>query len=442
MDENETTGLKRHGTLIWVLGILVLLFCAFVLFRVAGAQKVENEMQAIRDAGFPDSVAALDAWYEPVADPTQNAALEILAALTAMQANADFLAAEKIVEKRKISWDGNEAISDEERAEYYAFADAGAADLDALRLAAKLSQSRYPVDLKKGFVALLPHLSPLRNGARALKYDAKAAMLRGDYDRACQSTLAIFQLSLTLKDEPLLISGLVRIVIDAIGVETLQCLVRQHALSDEQRRAFVDALAKCESYPVMRRAIIGEICACDDIFRNHTSYGSSLGMLGGSGVPSAGEKLLLGLYGASGLKDLDHAFLLNFLMGFQKAAAEQDPTVRLTKIRAIGPIGRKTIPRHHLISGMILPAVDKSLEKESNWLAMLRTARQSLDDVGSASLIDPYTGLPLNSIKTKDGISVVYSIGANLTDDGGTYDPKKRRDRGDVIFEVPAVEEQ
>ena len=109
--------------------------------------------------------------------------------------------------------------------------------------------------------------------------------------------------------------------------------------------------------------------------------------------------------------------------------------MRLKGLHVLTSKAKGGVPKHHLISRMILPAVEGCLNKELNWLARLRTARQALSEEG-VNLSDPFIAKDLKVATTK-GTTIIYSIGGDLTDDGGVRDPKRRYNRGDVVFEVP-----
>ena len=93
-------------------------------------------------------------------------------------------------------------------------------------------QSRYPMDLREGFNVDFAHLSPLRNLARHLSVDTFVASLDGDIARALDNLRAAIALQDSLANEPMLISGLVRMAILGIGLSQVEIMLNFSTLTD------------------------------------------------------------------------------------------------------------------------------------------------------------------------------------------------------------------
>jgi len=103
-------------------------------------------------------------------------------------------------------------------------------------------RSRYPMDLREGFHMDLNHLAPLRNLARHLSVDTLLASLDGDTARALDNLRAALALQDSLANEPMLISGLVRLAILGIGLHQAEIILNFAPVADADLEALEHAL--------------------------------------------------------------------------------------------------------------------------------------------------------------------------------------------------------
>jgi hypothetical protein len=122
--------------------------------------------------------------------------------------------------------------------------------------------TRYPIDLLQGFMMNLEHLSKVRNLARHLRIDAWHSIWANDTSAATDSLLAILAVGDSLKNEPVLISGLVRIAVLGIAIEGIEEALNHAELTGEDlqrlQTTLQEELIKFEHEPILLRPMIGE----------------------------------------------------------------------------------------------------------------------------------------------------------------------------------------
>jgi hypothetical protein len=153
------------------IALALVLVAFFVLFRLSLKSEIQKKLEAIRAAGYPVTLAELDAWYSIPAD-TENAAYYYADAFSFYQEwsgeSADHL---PIVSRTELPA-RTEPLAEETKtliAKY--LADNGPA-LEHLHKAAGIEHCRYPADYSMGLGALFPHLREIRKGAQLFALEA------------------------------------------------------------------------------------------------------------------------------------------------------------------------------------------------------------------------------------------------------------------------------
>jgi hypothetical protein len=224
----------------WFLGTLLLLGIAVAIIAIIGARgKSWNEKRvlALRQAGLPTSPAELDEWYWHPPD-SENAALLVEQAIEEYHRGS--------VEFPSTPPPGD-ALSAADLEEVAKVLDNNQPAFQKLVAASNLKESRYPIDLTPGFNALLPHLAKVKQLVQLLCAKGIFEVSKKDYRAAADTTLTSFALSRTLRNEPLLISELVRIACVAITVRNLEYLLNRGSFTKEELQAFDHALTQAEA---------------------------------------------------------------------------------------------------------------------------------------------------------------------------------------------------
>jgi hypothetical protein len=132
------------------------------------------------------------------------------------------------------------------------------ADMEVLAAAARRPHARFPVRYEDGINALLPHLAALKRFAGVFSLRAVARLQVGDADGALEDFRTALRLSQSVEDEPLLISQLVRCATLGAALQVVWEGVTAHRWSPGQLQELQKLLAGVELIGGMRRALAGE----------------------------------------------------------------------------------------------------------------------------------------------------------------------------------------
>ena len=196
----------------WVLLALMLVVAVPLgIVRYTLHRRVVVELARIRAAGYPTTLAELDAWYPTPTDA--NAADVYLEAFDAYVSDEELEALLPHF-SMNVDWPApDEPIPAEMLTAMEAYLAKNAEALALLVEAASIPECRYPVDLREGLDVRLPHLIELRTGTELLALQASVAAERSEGESVVGSIRATLALAESLKHEPILISQLVRISI-------------------------------------------------------------------------------------------------------------------------------------------------------------------------------------------------------------------------------------
>ena len=245
----------RQNRVTAVAAAIVLLLAGIVCWSLCSPE-VEPRVEAIRQQGYPATLAELDAWYRPVPE-AENAALVYLKAfallnLTNAQSGPGWFSGNEWLPKR------GQPVAAEDQAELAALLATNGPALTLLYSGAALKRSRYPVDLKEGLVAQLPHLSQVKQAVLLLGAQALAQATAGETEKATQALLAAGRVADSLAEEPVLISQLVRIACWGIIVARLEQVVNLSSLEERQLGLLEQMLREGEKPRAWARGLAGE----------------------------------------------------------------------------------------------------------------------------------------------------------------------------------------
>jgi len=321
--------------------------------------------------------------------------------------------------------------------------------LELLHAGAAIEHSRYPIDLNAGFEATVPYLSEIRKGVFLLKLEAVLHAENGDGKLAVRSAISSFGIARSLAKEPGIISQLVRFACQSFAVKTIEYCINRIVPADEQLVELIESVHNAERISDISCAFVGERCMGLSYFKAPESMNpDSI-----DGIP---VRPILEIYKAVGLADADAIIYLDIMDGYIKAA--QLPLhKRQEAVKAIDARLRST-SKIHILLHSLMPALSRITITDLRNIAQLRTARvalaieryrlaagklpDALADLVPAYLdvvpTDPFDGNELRYKKLETGF-VVYSIGEDLSDDGGKERPPRNIRKGeswDVTFIV------
>lgn len=328
---------------------------------------------------------------------------------------------------------------------------------DAVAIARTLADSgegRHELEIGRTVIdTLLPETQASRNAARLLSLDAAIRAHDGDFDGALDSTRAVLGVARSIGDEPFAISQLVRIAIGTVAMKSARRVLGQGEPSDEAlarlQAAILDELAQ----PLVVYAMKGERATTAELLRRLAAGEISFSELSDEG-PGRKHDARRGQIAPWSKPWLDNqrAIAIEWLNDAVAIARrpmneqqplwrEWDARIRRTKNARFG-IYTAMLPlllmpalesaatahaRYHgeLATTAVMLAAERQRRKTGRWPESVTAIDPS---ILKEPPVDPYTGQPLH-LEYRDGQLFVYTVGSNLKDEHGAYDPRRFRDR-------------
>jgi hypothetical protein len=301
--------------------------------------------------------------------------------------------------------------------------------------------ARYAEDFRLGQATPMTNIQMTRTLARLLTLSAHVHVHSGEEQLAMRDVKSIFAVSESLQDSPVMISGLIRIAVHAIGCKVAMELQPQANWSDSELKQLQIAILEAQFRKELLTSLHGEQAICLD------TISTMPGLL---------------FRESNALKMIEMLGLLTDGVKVSWAEAMMARQEIDRKVLAIRGAGFITQAKFMAIS-MVLPAVtlslDASMQAEARQhcaIAAIAAHRYRLqhgklpltladlteflsgDERRRSSLLtDPFDGQPLR-FKIEDTRLLIYSIGPNLVDDGGQFELEKPKE-GDVGYAVRKI---
>lgn len=338
--------------------------------------------------------------------------------------------------------------------------------LDELRTASKRPQSRFPLqyDLPNPAAILLPHLAKIKGAVILLQIRTAAELAAGQGDAALDDVKLMLYLADSIKDEPFLISHLVRIACLQITVNAVWEGLAERKWSGAQLPQLQALFQTPDFLASAQQAMRGERAfglRCIDYLRRAPRKGmKDMGELGSEAELMGDFMARARVVMPSGWFDYEEA---NYARMFQELLVPDsdiqgrrlDPSVLGEKQRGMAGQWRvpwKAMLNHRVFGALLLPALGNAYAKFALAqtvtdqavlacaLERYRQSNQQFPDKLEALVPGFLDKLPLDVItgelqsyrRTADGQFLLYSVGWNATDDGGV--PGKD---GDWVWEYP-----
>lgn len=444
---NRLSDIVRRNRLFLV-GLAV--FLTIAGFGVWNALVPHNDARiaSIRKGGYPVTLAELDAWHPAVPD-SENFALILtnaFARLALTNTSGSTLLGNIPLPAR------GQAFPPEDRAELVSVLASNDAALKIVRSAKSLPRSRYPTNSKQGFDTLLPHLANVKGLVYLLAADAVLDAADGKNGEAVGSLLTAGRVANSLTAEPLLISQLVRMACWNFIASRLELVLNSATLTDDQLVLLQKMFAEAEQPQTLARAFAGERASGLSLFDAPGGF-----FLGSQSSPKTGERMGarmgMGLLKVTGFFQKDRSYYLD-VMATNVAAAELPYSERFKAGQQASALTMTRPNRFCIMSGLLLPGLSKAHLRAADYTARIRVARvalaverhrrahggalpESLDQLSPSLLklpTDPIDGQPLRFKRFGPGY-VIYSIGSDAKDDGGTeVTPKNPGAAHDITF--------
>jgi len=288
---------------------------------------------------------------------------------------------------------------------------------------------------------LLPETQAVRRVARLLAADAAMRAEDGDADGALESCRAIIGAARSIGDEPMLISALVRIAMDATAMTSARRVLGQGEPSEPALAKLQALILDEKSQPLLYTAMNGERAFLVEFIRRVET-----GKIPASKIVSnTGYRMLATVAGGfGGQQALALEWMNDAVTITRRPTSEQlalwsawDSKIAAFHNRGINRF-TATLPimltpaassaataylrsQAELGSMAILIAAERQRRKSGKWPASINAIDPGILPEAPR---DPFSGRPFH-FAHRDGQLFVYSVGPNGTDEYGKYDPKR-----------------
>ncbi len=318
--------------------------------------------------------------------------------------------------------------------------------LDELRAASRKPQSRFNIryDEENLWAIQLPHLGVLNKTSQVLQVRAAAELALGQTDAALSDILLVCDLADAIRNEPFLITQVIRIAELQFALQSVWEGIVQRRWSEAQLQVIQSRLQRFDLLASLKRALETERFAGNwtvDQLRNGNRV--LLGEALGHGGPNFFFRLCP--RGWFDLEKLNYNRLFEraFSPAFNADARRVYPKAAddsSREIEASFKDRRSVVWQHRIVARLLLPAITSALQKSALAqngfdlavvacaLERYRLANGRYPDTLAALVPqfvvvlphDIVNGDPFKYRRSDDGNYLLYSVGWNEKDDGGT----------------------
>ena len=322
---------------------------------------------------------------------------------------------------------------------------------DELRQASERPRARFNIryDEPDPWSILLPHLAVVKGACRALQLRASAELAAGNAQASSEDITLITRISSTIKDEPFVISHLIRLVMVDFAVQAIWEGLESRQWTDAQLQIFQTELAQLTVLRDLQRPLNGERAADNltfELLRTQRDRERLFSGLTGAGDSQAFVFLLVPR-GWTYQEQVVCNQLFDHLMvpGFDPDAQVVKPGVIDANSAALNRTMQGSplhlVWNHLVMARLLLPALGRTFQKSA-------LAQNGIDEAVVACALERYrlaeghypesldklqprfakslphdvcSGQALKYRVTEDGRFVLYSVGWNEQDDGGVF---------------------
>jgi hypothetical protein len=435
MSQEETVKVSHSHKIRRILLLLLLAAAAvFILYRFHLKKEIRQRIEVIRSAGYPVTCEELDKWYA-IPDGVENAAYVILDAAsiywTPKETEFFPIIGKAVLPAR------TEPLTPEMMKAISQYLTDNKKTLELLHKVSAIEYSRYPTDLSLGYTQFPSnHYSDMRDCINLLGLESIYLAEDANSQASLESIKSMFNLARSFKNEPLLISQLVRLSFQNAAATNIERVINRTDFTDEQLKELTKILSDASSdTDSLKRGIVGERCIMLNSMELMMSDSLSRAtmQMQESGIPAAA---LFPVYKAVGLLDSDIIIYLDtiekVLNVLDLPLDERWEASRLidAKIAGISKIHVFLLETMPSFRGYILPEIRTAAGLRAAQTAIAiqryRLAQGKLPDSLTEFVpeylesipLDPFDGKELRYRKLPQGY-VVYSIGEDLSDDNG-----------------------
>ncbi len=345
-----------------------------------------------------------------------------------------------------------------------------------LRAASPRAYSRYPLKYKldEPWTMLIPHLSEIKSIAQRLQLKACAGLAAGSNESALADVRLMLRLTDSLKEEPFLISYLVRVDCQKVATQPIWEGLAEHRWSEAQLQELQTRLQQFNFVADLKGPLDAERAAgilTVELLRKRRNL---LRLLSDAPSPTYGHLSFANLVGYIIPRGWDYQEELNYCRLYDSQLARtidtgkgrvspnriESNTHELEREFTGDPFEGQFVRtiRHKWFASLLLPALGKTIRRSAE-------AQTAADQAALACSLERYrlakgqfpenlealvpqfvsrlpndllAGEPYRYRRTDDGQFTLYSVGWNEKDDGGVpgktlYDDKQ----GDWVWQYP-----
>ncbi len=317
--------------------------------------------------------------------------------------------------------------------------------LQFVRQAAQKPRCLFTADRSNPLTGISPHYARLRACARLLALEARQRKRQGNINGVAESLRTGMRLSEHLADDPqVLITYLVRLAIDAIALRNLERTLNDTEASRADYRAVLNALSRLTPQKDLARAFVHERLVSR--FMHRLLYMGRLQELPDEAKAQNVRVPWLVGWGIA----RNEAFTLRALR--QMIAEAQQDGFDWQRINRLSNLEQQARRQGCPLAAQLLPVFVKVFPKAAQRQAQVDATRlafalrlyrldhgdypSSLNTLAPEYLkhvpLDPFSHQPFIYKREGKGF-VVYSVGPNFRNDGGTVNEKKP-DNGDIVW--------
>ena len=297
---------------------------------------------------------------------------------------------------------------------------------------------------------LLPHLSGLRDMIRILGAKACLEAEAGRSDVAWNLVQTQLRFADAMRNEPVLISQLVRFASIRLSCETIQKVCDVAPPNEEQYRSVEGLLSDYEDRKPLILALDGERLLGGEWAFGLLRSGSVKTLTASAGDEWGLGEVLLSLYGIfKPLALADHAAYTRIMGEYTESAQRPySPDEAIALDRKV----EQTRSRLHVVTAMIVPAIARVKQVYWEMVTQMHIARaglavlqdknargafpQTLEGLKLKDLGDPFSNGPLIYRPAANGF-ILYSIGPDQKDNNGSPPQKKQKVDWDIVWQFP-----
>lgn len=305
---------------------------------------------------------------------------------------------------------------------------------------------RFDHDYNAGINILLPNLSHLRRLTFILSAKACLEARAGNSDSAWNIVRIQLRLADALLTEPILVSQIVRYGMIRLSCRTIRKVCKIAPPNEQQYRSVEDLLAGFDDIAPLVRAIDGERLLFGEWAFNlpkNEFYKISSDNEYPDDIPGFIYRFIIPIATFKPLFLADRAAYMRFM--HKSVKLFEDPHSHVQEDLK----GEERHVKLHMLTSILMPAIFKVKEIHSETTAELRITRaglallqhkqsgdvfpDKLETLKLENINDPFSAEPLR-YKAQGQSFILYSVGPDQKDNGGSPKQKKQKDDWDIVW--------